>query len=210
MPLRQLRALPERLDTDRLFLRPYRAEDTPWYFAMGQRNRDHLARHESGNSIFSIHCEADAARVLRDFAAQWQARTAFVLGVFLRDTEEFVGQIYLGVTNDALPALNLGFFADCAHVNQGYLTEAARRALAFAFDDLGAHRVGLWCDDTNTPAAAGSPNAAASSSKATSARTSASPTTPSPVRSASACYRVSIAQPSARNAGVAARPLICT
>ena len=151
MPLRQLRALPERLDTARLFLRPYRAEDALWYFAMAQRNRDHLARHESGNSVFSIHCEADAARVLRDFAAQWQERRAFVLGVFLRDTEEFVGQIYLGVTNDALPALNLGFFADCAHVNQGYLTEAAQRAVAFAFDDLGAHRVGIWCDDTNEP-----------------------------------------------------------
>ncbi len=150
MPLRQLRALPERLDTDRLFLRPYRAEDAPWYFAMAQRNREHLARHESGNSIFSIHCEADAARVLRDFAAQWQERRAFVLGVFLRETEEFAGQIYLGVTNDALPALNLGFFADCAHVNRGYLTEAAQRSLAFAFDDLGAHRVGLWCDDSNT------------------------------------------------------------
>ncbi len=151
MPLRQLRALPERLDTDRLFLRPYRAEDAPWYFAMAQRNRDHLTRHESGNSIFSIHCEADAARVLRDFAAHWQERRAFVLGVFLRDTEAFAGQIYLGVTNDALPALNLGFFADCAHVNQGYLTEAAQRALHFAFEDLGAHRVGLWCDDTNVP-----------------------------------------------------------
>ena len=150
MPLRQLRALPERLDTARLFLRPYRAEDAPWYFAMAQRNRDHLARHESGNSIFSIHCEADSANVLHSFERHWQERTAFVLGVFLRNTEEFVGQIYLGVTNDALPALNLGFFADCAHVNQGYLTEAARRALAFAFDDLGAHRVGLWCDDTNT------------------------------------------------------------
>ena len=151
MPLRRLRALPERLDTDRLFLRPYRAEDAPWYFAMAQRNRDHLARHESGNSIFSIHCEPDAARVLRDFAAQWQERRAFVLGVFLRETAEFVGQIYLGVTNDALPALNLGFFADCAHVNQGYLTEAAQRALRFAFEDLGAHRIGIWCDDTNVP-----------------------------------------------------------
>lgn len=151
MPLRQLRALPERLDTARLFLRPYRTDDAPWYFAMAQRNREHLARHESGNSIFSIHCEGDAARVLRDFAAQWQDRRAFVLGVFLRETAEFVGQIYLGVTNDALPALNLGFFADCAHVNQGYLTEAAQRALAFAFEDLCAHRVGLWCDDTNIP-----------------------------------------------------------
>jgi aminoglycoside 6'-N-acetyltransferase len=151
MPLRQLRALPERLDSARLFLRPYRAADAPWYFAMAQRNRDHLARYESSNDIFNIHSEVDADAVVRAFAQKWLVRSAFPLGVFLRDTEEFVGQIYLGVANDALPALNLGFFADCAHVNQGYLTEAARRAVTFAFDDLAAHRIGLWCDDTNTP-----------------------------------------------------------
>ena len=150
MPLRQLHALPTRLDTARLHLRPYRVEDAPWYFEAAQRNRTHLERYESGSAIFGISCEAEAAGVLRTFEQHWQERAAFALGVFLRDTEEFVGQIYLGVTNDALPALNLGFFADCAHVNHGYLTEAARRAIAFAFDDLGAHRVGLWCDDTNT------------------------------------------------------------
>ncbi len=151
MPLRQLHALPERLETDRLLLRPYRAADAPWYFAMAQRNRDHLQRHESANDIFNIHCEADADAVVRAFAQNWLVRSAFPLGVFLRGAEDFVGQVYLGVTNDALPALNLGFFADCTHVNHGYLTEAAGRAVAFAFEDLGAHRVGLWCDDTNLP-----------------------------------------------------------
>jgi RimJ/RimL family protein N-acetyltransferase len=150
MPLSTTRALPQRLDTARLFLRPYRLEDALWYFAIAQRNHTHLERYESGSALFGINCEADAVGVLRSVEKRWQERTAFALGVFLRDTEEFVGQIYLSVTNDALPALNLGFFADCTHVNQGYLTEAARRALAFAFDDLGAHRVGLWCDDTNT------------------------------------------------------------
>ncbi len=151
MPLRQLRALPERLDTDRLFLRPYRAEDADWYYTMALRNHAHLERFESGNSIFDIHCEADTPKVLADFAKQWRERTAFFLGVFLRGSEEFVGQIYLGVTNPELPTLNLGFFTDCAHVNQGFTTEAARRALAFAFSDLGAHRIALWCDDTNHP-----------------------------------------------------------
>lgn len=144
-------SLPQRLDTARLYLRPYRTEDAPWYFVVAQRNRDHLARHESGNDIFNIHCVEDAAAVLGAFARSWHVRSAFPLGVFLRDTDEFVGQIYLSETNAALPAFNLGFFADCAHVNHGYLTEAARRTLGFAFEDLGAHRVGLWCDETNTP-----------------------------------------------------------
>ena len=63
MPLRQLRALPERLDTDRLFLRPYRAEDTPWYFAMVQRNRDHLAHHRSSGATFVIRRGTDTTDV---------------------------------------------------------------------------------------------------------------------------------------------------
>ena len=141
--------LPERLETARLFLRPYRDDDAPWYFAAAQRNRVHLAQHEANNPLFDIFCEADATNVLRGFQRHWRERTAFPLGVFLRGTEEFVGQIYLGTTDAALPSFNLGFLADCVHVNHGYLTEAARAALAFAFNELGAQRVGLWCDETN-------------------------------------------------------------
>ncbi|MBK8477372.1 MAG: GNAT family N-acetyltransferase [Opitutaceae bacterium] len=151
MPLLSLGALPERLDTERLFLRPYRVGDARWYFTMGQRNLAHLERHESGNTVFGIHCVDDAAGVLRGFTKHWQERTAFALGVFLQGSEEFAGQLYLEVTHAGLPALNLGFFADCTHVNRGYMTEAAQRGLVFAFAELGAHRVGLWCDDTNVP-----------------------------------------------------------
>jgi aminoglycoside 6'-N-acetyltransferase len=149
MPLSNALRLPQQLDTGRLTLRPYRVDDAPWYFDAAQRNRTHLAEHESGNPVFGIHCVADAAGVLRTFAKRWDEHAAFPLAVFLRGTPEFVGQIYLGTTDSALPSFNLGFFGDCAHLNHGYITEAARAALGFAFEVLGAHRVGLWCDDTN-------------------------------------------------------------
>jgi aminoglycoside 6'-N-acetyltransferase len=149
MPHLELFVSPRRLDSARLFLRPYRVDDASWYCEMAQRNRTHLAEHESGNPIFGVHCEADATAVLLSYDKRWQERTAFAFGVFLQETEEFAGQIYLGTTDAALPSFNLGFFADCAHVNRGYITEAVRAALAFAFTDLGAHRVGLWCDETN-------------------------------------------------------------
>ena len=149
MPHLELFVSPRRLDSARIFLRPYRVDDAPWYCEMAQRNRTHLAEHESGNPIFGIHCETDAAAVLLSFDKRWQERTAFAFGVFLRETEEFAGQIYLGTTDAALPSFNLGFFADYAHVNRGYITEGVRMVLAFAFGDLGAHRIGLWCDEAN-------------------------------------------------------------
>lgn len=149
MPYSLTSPLRRPLVTPRLSLRPYSLADAPAYFEIAQRNRDHLSVHESGNVIFDIHCEADAVRVLRGFGTMWETRAGFPLGVFLRETHDFVGQVLLLETNAALPAYNLGFFGDCAQLNHGYVTEAARAALHFAFHELHAHRVGVWCDDRN-------------------------------------------------------------
>ena len=141
--------IPTRIETERLYLRGYHAGDGPWYYAMSQRNKSHLARYESGNALMTIKAEEEAEMVVCDFAACWAAGDAFFLGVFRRDTQLFVAQIYIGVVNRALPEFELGFFADVEHQRQGYVTEAAKAALRFAFEHLGAHRVRLKCDDTN-------------------------------------------------------------
>lgn len=142
-------SLGRTLTTPRLLLRPYALNDAPEYFELAQRNREHLATHESGNVIFDIHCEADAVRVLRGFGTMWETRAGFPWGVFLRETGDFVGQIVLANTHPTLPAFNLGFFGDCAQANHGYVTEAARAVIDFAFRQLHAHRLGVWCDDQN-------------------------------------------------------------
>ena len=146
---RLLLDLPAQIDTDRLILRPYRAGDGPWYFAMSQRNKAHLAEFESGNAVMCIDTEERAEIVVRDFAVAWTARDAFFLGAFTRETLEFVAQIYIGVVNWDLPEFELGYFADVDHEGQGFVTEAALGALGFIFTRLGAYRVRLECDDTN-------------------------------------------------------------
>ena len=143
--------LPTRIETERLYLRCYGAGDGAWYHVMSQRNKPHLARYEAGNAVMTINSEEEAEAVVRDFAACWAAGDAFFMGVFRRDTQAFVAQIYVGVANRDLPELELGFFADVEHQGQGYVTEAAKAALRFAFEHLGAHRVRLRCDDTNMP-----------------------------------------------------------
>lgn len=141
--------LPTRIETERLYLRSYQAGDGAWYYAMSQRNKAHLARYESGNAVMTIDSQEEAERVVRDFAAAWAAGDAFFMGVFRRDTQEFVAQIYIGVANRELPEFEVGFFAEVDHQGQGYVAEAARGALKFIFEQLGAHRVWLRCDDTN-------------------------------------------------------------
>jgi aminoglycoside 6'-N-acetyltransferase len=116
---------------------------------MSQKNRTHLARYEAGNAVMSIGSEQDAEIVVREFAAAWVSRKSFFMGVFDRETNRFVAQVYIGPVNWDVPEFEIGFFVDRDHEGQGYVTEATRAALGFIFEHLGAHRVRLECDDTN-------------------------------------------------------------
>lgn len=141
--------IPTHLETARLYLRPYRADDGPMYFAVGQRNRDHLACYETDNFIRTLNSEAEAENIVQELADKWAARQCFYMGVFDKQTDEFVAQIYIGVADWDVPEFKIGYIADCDHEGQGYVTEAVQAALRFIFECLRAHRVSLHCDDTN-------------------------------------------------------------
>jgi len=141
--------IPDRIEAGRIYLRPYRAGDGPWYCAMSQRNRAHLLRYESENVVMSIHSVEEAESVVRELAADWTARTCFFLGAFDQTTDDFVAQIYIGPVDWDLPEFEIGFFADRDREGQGFVTEAVQAILPFLFVHLGAHRVRLHCDDTN-------------------------------------------------------------
>ncbi len=141
--------LSTRIDTPRLHLRPYCPGDGAWYYPVSLRNKAHLQQFESGNAVMSIGTQDDAERIVTEFAVAWAEGKAFFLATFERESCEFVAQIYVGVVNRDLPEFEVGFFADAQHEGQGYVSEAVRAVLPFLFDQLGARRVRLECDDTN-------------------------------------------------------------
>lgn len=119
------------------------------YFQVGQKNRTHLQRFESGNSILTARSEDEAEQIIGEYCAAWRERRYFCLGVFNRDNAEFVAQVYVGVVNRALPEFEVGYFVDCENEGQGYVSEAVRAVLNWLFHDLEAQRVSLNCNDTN-------------------------------------------------------------
>jgi len=146
---KMLLEIPEHIETERIILRRYQAGDGPWFYAMSQRNRAHLARHEAENVVMSIQSEQEAEVVVRELAAAWVARDCFFMGAFDRETKAFVAQLYVGPVHWDVPEFEIGFFVDVDHEGQGYVTEAVRAVLGFIFRHLQAHRVRLECDDTN-------------------------------------------------------------
>lgn len=141
--------IPKRIEAERIYLRNYRAGDGGWYYAMSQNNREHLAQFETENPARSLQNEQDAEVLVRQFAVEWIARNYFFMGVFKKENDEFVCQVYIGPLNWELPEFEIGFFVDKDHEGQGYVTEAVKAALGMIFDHLNAHRVRLECDDTN-------------------------------------------------------------
>jgi aminoglycoside 6'-N-acetyltransferase len=143
------RNVPTRIQAERVYLRSYRAGDGPWFYAMSQKNRAHLARYEVGNVVMSVESEQDAEDLVRELAADYKAGNCFFMGAFDRETDEFVAQVYVGPVNWDVPEFAIGYFVDGDHEGQGYVTEAVRAALGVIFEHLVAHRVRLECDDTN-------------------------------------------------------------
>ncbi len=141
--------IPARIETERLYLRPYQMGDGPMYYAASLRNRKHLARYESGNVLYHLKDEQHAENTVRGLAAAWVARNSFFIGVFEKDTDEWVGQVYVGPQSWDLPEFAIGFVVDVNHEGKGYITEAVKAALCLIFENLQAHRVRSDCHDTN-------------------------------------------------------------
>lgn len=140
---------PDRIETERLFLRPYQPGDGSWYYQAGQRNREHLLEFEAGNAILEPCSEQEAEILVRELAAEWVGRRCFFMGAFKKDSQEFVAQIFVGPVNWDLPEFEVGFFVDIDHERQGHVTEALRAVLSVLFNQAGAHRVRLQTDETN-------------------------------------------------------------
>lgn len=146
---RMLLALPTRLETERLILRGYQAGDGPWFYAVSQRNRDHLARFEARNVVNEATSEEQAEILVRELHVEWTARRNFFLAAFEKTTGAFAAQVYVGPSNWDLPEFEIGYFVDKDHEGRGYVTEAVHAALWLVFEHLEAQRVRLECDDTN-------------------------------------------------------------
>ena len=141
--------LPMVIETSRLILRLYREGDEHWYYKMSQRNRAHLEKYEPDNPALEIKTEEDAKKLIVDLVDAWETRTHFFMGVFLKESEQFVAQLYIGPVNQSVPEFGIGYFADVEHEGNGYVTEAVNAVVKSLFEILNAHRIRIETDDTN-------------------------------------------------------------
>jgi RimJ/RimL family protein N-acetyltransferase len=98
-----------------------------------------------------LTCENDVLSAYADFLARRDLR----LQLYLRSAPEtMVGSSGLHRIDWSVPRLEIGYWLRTRFAGQGYATEAVRGVAAFAFRELGAERLEIWCDERNERSAA--------------------------------------------------------
>jgi RimJ/RimL family protein N-acetyltransferase len=91
----------------------------------------------------------DAWRHLAMIVGHWHLRGFGMWGVFEKDTQRLAGRVGFHEP-DGWPSFELGWTIGREFQGKGYATEAARRCLEYAFDDMGRDHVISLIDPENT------------------------------------------------------------
>lgn len=140
-------ALPERIETKRLILRPPRK---------GDGEEVHRAITETLPSLQAWTPWAKSPPSLQDsekFACEaeenWENRREFIFQLRLKEDERLVGYVGLHPRNGEVPSFEIGYWSRLSAQGAGYVSEGVRAVTRFAFDTLGANRVEIRCDTRN-------------------------------------------------------------
>lgn len=125
-----------RLDTERLVLRPFRADDIDAYAEMCADPE--VMRYLSATG--AVLSREDAWRQMAMFAGHWTLRGYGMWAIEERSSGQFVGRAGLHYP-EGWPDREVGWALRREHWGRGIAFEAARAAIACAFDTLGWRRI---------------------------------------------------------------------
>jgi RimJ/RimL family protein N-acetyltransferase len=123
------------LETERLVLRSFRADDHGPYAAM---SADPEVMRFIGTG--ATQTPAESWRSMAFLIGHWALRGYGMWAIELRSSGELVGRAGF-LEPPGWPGFELGWLLARPHWGHGYATEAARAALRYAFVELGRERV---------------------------------------------------------------------
>ncbi|WP_139997540.1 GNAT family N-acetyltransferase [Paenibacillus paridis] len=134
-----------------IYLKLLEVEDADKLLALRQQNRHFLQPFEPlrQESYFTVE---EQARMIASGRLAAQNDQAYAFGVFTVATDVLIGRIELsGVARGPFQNAFLGYFLDQACNGRGMMTEAVSLCLAYAFEQLGLHRIQAAVMPRNLP-----------------------------------------------------------
>lgn len=138
-----------RLESETLYLRPYRVEDFEQWSNARLQGRDYLQPFEPFWRIEDCTEAAFRLRV-RHFQDEARAGRMFCFLSFCKKSDALVGGVsLLQITRKAAQNCFIGYWCAPDYLRQGRTREAVARAIDFAFHDLDLYRVQASCMPEN-------------------------------------------------------------
>ncbi len=138
---------PESFESDRLTIRAPRVGDGAEINAAVRETFDDLKIWMPWAQQMPTLEESEA--FVRRAQCQFLGREDLTLLLFLKGTNTLVGGSGLHQINWDIPKFEIGYWCRKRFQGQGYITESTEAITTFAFETLGAKRVGIRCDSKN-------------------------------------------------------------
>lgn len=139
--------LPNALVGGRIILRPYTMADAPALFEAVDQSRQRLRLWMAW--VDGHRTLADSDEYCRRVSITWAERSDFSLGIWRQDDGRFLGGTGFHNTDWSVPSTEVGYWIREGEEGKGYVEEAVRLQVRFAFDVLGMARLMLTCDPEN-------------------------------------------------------------
>ena len=142
---------PYRIRTERLLLRCYEPPDAETLLTVTAANKEHLSAFMPWAHLEPQTLD-EKLELIRRFRGNFDLGNEFVYGIFDPAARRLVGGT--GIHRRAGPqALEVGYWIDKDHVGRGYATEATCALVRTGFEIMGAGRIDIRCEPTNTASA---------------------------------------------------------
>lgn len=151
MPDPLLIEVPTELRTERLLLRPFRAGDGVALQEALAESIPELRRHLWFLPWVAEDPTPQSAELrCRRAAAAFMSRSDLPYLAFECASGRLVGSVGLHRTDWQLPKTEVGYWVRSSEAGKGYVSEGVNALVAWAFEGLGAVRVELVTDESNT------------------------------------------------------------
>ncbi len=149
---RTLIPLFKELRGERVLVRPYQEQDAQSLFEAVAESRDHLRPWEP---FADSHQTVEESRdLIIRWMAQWMLRELLSVGLWESATHRYVGSSSLRPHSWESGYFEIGYWVRSSAAGQGYITEAVKLLVDFAFTHLQANRVEIRCNERNERSAA--------------------------------------------------------
>lgn len=130
-----------RIDGERIYIRILDIEDAETVLNLHIRNKEFFKKYLTTRSEEFYTLEAQE-KITKDNLLKSENDEKYSFGIFLKDTHKLIGNIALSeILRGCLQSCYMGYYLDQEHNGRGYMTEAAKLIVKFAFEVLELHRV---------------------------------------------------------------------